>query len=269
MRKCIERKFNILLIPLLLKVPILAKGVSGARERSQVSGDHEEPGEEIRHPGAAEGGERGRHGGWRQRDQERHLRLQVWDDRDYEGLRDEHPGCLRRIRWVLLNCLYSGETHFPQDLEERKIVRRREDWWRASTLRQAAVEDPAGRTVTFRLNFQERDDLLNFKQYEASSDSLKWHPQQFYPFEKIKFNKVSLEQVACFNPTALMLRLIWAEGLRGLASRELQNLSPVKMSTSSRKRKTIKAWEMGGRSQLSFPRKKMNHQNKSKSREKW
>ena len=61
--KCNEWRFNILLIPLLLKVPLLAKGVSGARERSQVSGDHEEPGEEIRHPGAAEGRERGRHGG--------------------------------------------------------------------------------------------------------------------------------------------------------------------------------------------------------------
>ena len=53
----------------------LAKGVPSTGARSQVSSDHEEPGPEIRHPGAKEGGERGRHGGRCQRDQERHLRL--------------------------------------------------------------------------------------------------------------------------------------------------------------------------------------------------
>ena len=79
-------------------------------------GDYQEPCAEIRHPGAAEGGERGRHGGRRQRDQERHLRLQVRDDRDHEGFWDEHPGCLWRIRWALKNCLYSGETHFSFSL---------------------------------------------------------------------------------------------------------------------------------------------------------
>ena len=101
-----------LLISLWLKVPILAKRVPSSGERSQVSSDHEEPGAEICHPGAEEGGERGRHGGWRQWDQERHLRLQVRDDRDHEGVWDEHPGCLWRIRLALRNCLYSGETHF-------------------------------------------------------------------------------------------------------------------------------------------------------------
>ena len=40
-------------------------------------GDNTEPGPEIRDPGAEEGGERGSDGGRCQRDQERHLRLQI------------------------------------------------------------------------------------------------------------------------------------------------------------------------------------------------
>ena len=95
-----------------IMVPILAKRVPSEGERPQVSSDHEEPGAEICHPGAEEGGERGRHGGRRQRDQERHLRLQVRDDRDHEGLGYEHPGCLWRIRWVhrLKNSIITNKT---------------------------------------------------------------------------------------------------------------------------------------------------------------
>ena len=52
----------------------------GAGAGPQVPGHHEEPGAEVRHPGAEEGRERGRDGGRRQRDQERHLCLQVRDD---------------------------------------------------------------------------------------------------------------------------------------------------------------------------------------------
>ena len=43
-------------------------------------GDNTEPGPEICDPGAEEGGERGSHRGRRQRDQERHLCLQIRDD---------------------------------------------------------------------------------------------------------------------------------------------------------------------------------------------
>ena len=112
-----------------IMVPILAKRGPSEGERSQVSSDHEEPGAEICHPGAAEGGERGRHGGRRQRDQERHLRLQVRDDRDHEGFWDEHPGCLWRIRLALRNCflhLFGLRLfvcwYFPSSLFLMKLV---------------------------------------------------------------------------------------------------------------------------------------------------
>ena len=126
-RECNERRFNVLLISLLLKVPILAKRVPSSRERSQVSSDHEEPGAKIRDPGAEEGGERGRHGGRRQRDKERHLRLQVRDDWDHEGLGDEHPGRLWRIRWGIVCILERHFFHFspgPGGKKNRQKERR-------------------------------------------------------------------------------------------------------------------------------------------------
>ena len=75
-----------------------------------VLGDHQKLGAEIRHSGAAEGGERGRHGGWRQRDQEWHLRLQVRDDWDHASLGDEHSECLRTLRW---ECSFSHFQFSP------------------------------------------------------------------------------------------------------------------------------------------------------------
>ena len=74
------------------------------------SGDYSEPGAEIRHPGAEEGGERGRHRGRRQRDQERHLRISVRDDRDYESFRDEHSERFRSIRYHIVQ--QSHTTNF-------------------------------------------------------------------------------------------------------------------------------------------------------------
>ena len=64
----------------LIPCVFAAEGVSGQGAGPQVPGHHEEPGAEIRHPGAEEGGERGCHRGRCQRDQERHLRLQIRDD---------------------------------------------------------------------------------------------------------------------------------------------------------------------------------------------
>ena len=47
----------------LIPCVFAAEGVSGQGAGPQVPGHHEEPGAEIRHPGAEEGGERGRHRG--------------------------------------------------------------------------------------------------------------------------------------------------------------------------------------------------------------
>ena len=71
-----------------------------------VLGDHQKLGAEIRHSGAAEGGEWGGHGGRCQRDQERHLRLQVRDDRDHASLGDEHTECLWTLRYGLKTSLF-------------------------------------------------------------------------------------------------------------------------------------------------------------------
>ena len=94
----------------LIPCVFAAEGVSGQGARPQVPGHHEEPGAEIRHPGAEEGGERGRHRGWRQRDQERHLRISVRDDRDYESIQDEHSECFRSIRYHIVQ--QSHTTNF-------------------------------------------------------------------------------------------------------------------------------------------------------------
>ena len=75
------------------------------------SGNHQKPGAKVRHSGAEEGGERGRDGGRRQRDQERHLCLQVRDDRDHASLGDEHSERVGSFR--LGNSVYEEYCQAP------------------------------------------------------------------------------------------------------------------------------------------------------------
>lgn len=67
-----------------------AKGKASVRAGLQVSEHHEKFGEALRHRGAAQSGERGRHGGRRERDQAGHQRISLRAHRDTEELRHEY-----------------------------------------------------------------------------------------------------------------------------------------------------------------------------------